>query len=38
MKRKHSSSSNKDDQLETYKKKKTPLTLQQRKNRVISFN
>ena len=38
MKRKHTSYSNKDDQLETYKKKKKPLTLQQRKDRVIHLD
>ena len=38
MKRKHSSYSNQNDQLETYKKKKTPLTLQQKKNKVVHLS
>ena len=37
MKRKHTSNSNQHDQVEPYKKKKKPLTLQQRKDRVISL-
>ena len=38
MKRKHTSHSNKDDHVGHKKKKKPPLTLKQRKDRVISLN
>ena len=37
MKRKHTSHSNKDDQS-SYKKKKPPLTLQQRKDRIVHLS
>ena len=37
MKRKHTSYSNKDDQV-GHKKKRTPLTLQQRKDRIVHLS